>query len=137
MPLISDNPVGIHQHHIGNARDADADAELRLRIEQGGKSWLRLVHVRDLRFGFGGHADHRQLVGELLLETSQCWKVFATRNTPRCPKHHQHNLAVDRGLGKGSGQQRFEARLLKVTVASEGFRDAFILHHDKGNAVGE
>ena len=33
------------------------------------------------------------------------------------------------------GQQRFEARLLKVTVASEGFREALILHHNKGNAV--
>jgi hypothetical protein len=38
---------------------------------------------------------------------------------------------------QGSRQQRFEPRLLKVPVASEGFRESLILHHDKGNAVGE
>jgi hypothetical protein len=40
-------------------------------------------------------------------------------------------------LLRESRQQRPEARLLKVTVPGECFRETFLLHHDKGNTVGE
>src|ERR1035441_2317732 len=48
------------------------------------------------------------------------------------PGHRRAARAI-----KGSRQQRFEARLLEVTVTGESFRKTFILHHDKGNAVGQ
>lgn len=47
------------------------------------------------------------------------------------------NLTASHRPGRPSFKQRHESRLLEVLVAGQDFRNAFSLHDDKRNVVGQ
>jgi hypothetical protein len=69
--------------------------------------------------------------------TSVLPEVFEAMRPCSCEEWGTPPIEASPGKRQRLGQQRLEARLLKMTVPREGFGKTFILHHDKGNAVGK